>query len=445
MRVGGRFGRLAGTAVTVATCALVLTPASRASVVVARFVTSLGNIDVQLLAGNAPKTVQNFLAYVPGSGAATSYGSYDGTFLHRLIPGFVLQGGGYALNSANQASPISSGPEIQSEASTSIPNDTGTLAMALSSGPNSATDQWFFNLANNKQLNDTSDGGPFTVFGKVLDPAGMNVLHELASLPTSDLTPELTPGQSDNCQTTSPTSPFCNVPVINYSSGASLTNNNLAVISSISILPTIAPTITVTSPMSGQAFIQGQSVTPAYSCDDGDGTGVASCTGPATVDTSQLGEGAYTVTATDYAGDTTQQTVNYQVVPASLVATSTDWNPPPPTSDSGSGTGKPSPPPVPRLVHTTVRATGATVPITLSCPAKTTCLGTLELTLAGAKLTAARGSYRLRAGQRRTFELKLTPAARRQLHGRRGTVAASLRLLPRGARTATDKRLKLSV
>ena len=134
------------------------------------------------------------------------------------MPGFILQGGGFTSSSStftstSQFSTIPTTGTVPTEANASNPNNphintTGTIAMALSTGPNSGTDEWFINLANNPQLDDTSDGGPFTVFGQVID-TGMQTVNQIASLPIpSNLA-----------------SPFNSLPV-----GS---NNQLALISSI--------------------------------------------------------------------------------------------------------------------------------------------------------------------------------------------------------------------
>jgi cyclophilin family peptidyl-prolyl cis-trans isomerase len=132
-------------------------------------------IPMELTTAATPITVANFLEYI-------SNGDYHNTIIHRSIPGFVIQGGGYNT-SGNMITPLGS---IQGESSTEVLNNsTGTIAMALSTGPNSATSEWYFNLANNPELDNSSDGGPFTVFGKVIYQ-GLGVLDYIASLPVVD-------------------------------------------------------------------------------------------------------------------------------------------------------------------------------------------------------------------------------------------------------------------
>ena len=150
--------------------------------------TNFGNFKLELFASAAPKTVANFLTYVD-SGAynssiiqrdATSNGTATGS-------PFVIQGGGYTTSSTtftsgSQLTAITPGATVPDESHADNPNNphintTGTIAMALSSGPNSGTNQWFINLANNSFLDDTSDGGPFTVFGQIIDNGMTTVVN----------------------------------------------------------------------------------------------------------------------------------------------------------------------------------------------------------------------------------------------------------------------------
>lgn len=143
-----------------------------------QFRTALGDLEVELYDQDKPVTTQNFLRFVQN-------GLYDGMFLHRLAPGFVAQGGGF-LTTNRFSSPIFSMPNygtITNEYSVgrTFSNVYGTIAMARVGGTtNSATSQWFFNLANNAFL-DTVDGG-FTVFGHVV--GGTNVLTALNAFRT---------------------------------------------------------------------------------------------------------------------------------------------------------------------------------------------------------------------------------------------------------------------
>lgn len=135
-----------------------------------RVETDRGPIDLQLYDTDAPATVSNFLNYV-------RRGAFDGTFFHRLVKGFVMQGGGFKFNDAvlPHVSAVPSDPPVVNEFSASRSNLRGTLAMAkLGGNANSATNQWFVNLANNASNLDGQNGG-FTVFGRVTAPGMLTV------------------------------------------------------------------------------------------------------------------------------------------------------------------------------------------------------------------------------------------------------------------------------
>ena len=135
-----------------------------------RMITNLGNIDIELFEDVAPMTVANFLSYMDS-------GAYNGTFIHRSIPDFVIQGGGYYYQDGNFYSVAKKDP-IDNEYHLS--NLRGTIAMAkVADNPDSATNQWFFNLADNSDL-DSQNGG-FTVFGRVTDES-LAVLDSIAAL-----------------------------------------------------------------------------------------------------------------------------------------------------------------------------------------------------------------------------------------------------------------------
>jgi cyclophilin family peptidyl-prolyl cis-trans isomerase len=139
--------------------------------------TSFGNIYVELFPDVAPITVDNFLGYVERD-------DYDATFFHRLMPGFVLQGGGWSFDEARQdVDPVEQQDQILNEFELS--NIQWTVAMAkLPNDPNSATSQWFINLANNSENLDDQNGG-FTVFGEVV--GGRDVVLEIAGLRSVNL------------------------------------------------------------------------------------------------------------------------------------------------------------------------------------------------------------------------------------------------------------------
>ena len=136
--------------------------------------TPLGKIPIELYPNMAPQTVANFRAYADG-------GDWNGSLVHRSVPGFVIQGGGYReVSGAYQTIPTD--PPVPNEPCLS--NTTGTIAMARVGGqPNSATSQWFVNLANNTNL-DSVDGG-FTAFGRVIGN-GMSVVQNIAAMPIFD-------------------------------------------------------------------------------------------------------------------------------------------------------------------------------------------------------------------------------------------------------------------
>jgi peptidyl-prolyl cis-trans isomerase A (cyclophilin A) len=136
--------------------------------------TSAGSIRVELYPAKAPKTVENFLRYVRD-------GHYDGTIFHRVIPGFMVQGGGMTPNMAQKPTRA----PVPIESKNGLKNEVGTLAMARTSDPNSATSQFFINVSNNGFLDyPGQDGHGYTVFGKVVD--GMDVVNKIVSAPTGN-------------------------------------------------------------------------------------------------------------------------------------------------------------------------------------------------------------------------------------------------------------------
>jgi cyclophilin family peptidyl-prolyl cis-trans isomerase len=158
------------------------TPICASANTLLRMQTDLGGVDIELFDSQAPLTVQNFLNYV-------NRGAYDGTFIHRSVPGFVVQGGGYIFNPANGdffgggTSHIPTDPPVVNEPDpVNRLNVRGTLAMAKTSDPDSATSEWFFNLVDNPSLDDPNNSGGFTVFGQVLGN-GMAIWDEVAGFP----------------------------------------------------------------------------------------------------------------------------------------------------------------------------------------------------------------------------------------------------------------------
>ena len=135
--------------------------------------TTKGNIEVELNPTKAPLTVKNFEAYV-------SSGFYEGTIFHRVIPGFMIQGGGF-LPDGSQKDTL---PAISIESNNGLSNLTGTIAMARTNDPNSATSQFFINTVDNKFLDYSNSSNPgYTVFGKVI--SGMDVVHSIEKSSTS--------------------------------------------------------------------------------------------------------------------------------------------------------------------------------------------------------------------------------------------------------------------
>ena len=159
---------------------------------VARFHTTIGSFDVELFDADKPVTVQNFLAYVNG-------GLYTNMIMHRVVQDFVIQGGGFYVadlgTTSAQLDYISTFPPITNEFNVGrfFSNVYGTIAMAKTSDPNSATSQFFFNLADNStSLDDTNNSGGFTVFGQVL--SGTNILNLFNVGPTNTVIKEVNLG-----------------------------------------------------------------------------------------------------------------------------------------------------------------------------------------------------------------------------------------------------------
>lgn len=138
--------------------------------------TSKGPITVELFEDKAPQTVANFLAY-------TNKGFYNGTVFHRVIPGFMIQGGGFNadMQQKNTDAPV------KNEADNGLRNEVGTLAMARTQDPHSATAQFFINVADNAFLDHRSPaprGWGYAVFGRVIE--GMDVVNSITQVPTGN-------------------------------------------------------------------------------------------------------------------------------------------------------------------------------------------------------------------------------------------------------------------
>lgn len=139
-------------------------------------VTNRGDITLELYADKAPKTVENFLAYARS-------GHYDGTIFHRVIPGFMIQGGGYTKNLEMKPTRA----PIENEADNKVSNERGTIAMARKGDPHSATSQFFINLVDNYKLDHASDASGrtwgYAVFGRVT--SGMEAVDAIAQAETT--------------------------------------------------------------------------------------------------------------------------------------------------------------------------------------------------------------------------------------------------------------------
>lgn len=189
---------------------LAFSAAANATITV-RIQTNLGPIDIDLYDTAAPRTVANFMGYV-------NSGRYKESFVHRSVPGFVIQGGGYTWDMPqNVINLVPEFPAVINEYSAARPNVRGSIAMAkLGGDPNSATSEWFINLADNPDLN-TQNGG-FTVFGQV-KASSMAVVDAIAALP------QVNAG-----------SPFDALPIATAPSGNTIQKSNVVVVSNVTNL-----------------------------------------------------------------------------------------------------------------------------------------------------------------------------------------------------------------
>lgn len=136
--------------------------------------TTKGTIVVELFADKAPETVANFMEYA-------NDGFFDGTIFHRVIPGFMIQGGGFTAEMSQKATR----DPIRNEANNGLSNEVGTLAMARTPNPHSATAQFFINVKHNRFLDfqsETQQGWGYAVFGRVVE--GMDVVKAIEQVPT---------------------------------------------------------------------------------------------------------------------------------------------------------------------------------------------------------------------------------------------------------------------
>jgi cyclophilin family peptidyl-prolyl cis-trans isomerase len=134
--------------------------------------TSAGNLEIELFDEQAPKTVANFLNYV-------EQGYYDGTIFHRVIPGFMIQGGGFTEDMQKKDTQA----PIENESGNGLSNLAGTLSMARTSDPHSATAQFFINSVDNPRLDAQGSQYGYAVFGRVVK--GMDVVEDISRVPTT--------------------------------------------------------------------------------------------------------------------------------------------------------------------------------------------------------------------------------------------------------------------
>lgn len=138
------------------------------------FKTSMGDFSVEVYPDKAPKTVDNFLRYVKDK-------HYDGTVFHRVMDGFMVQGGGFTADMKQKPTR----EPVALEAMNGLKNEVGTIAMARTANPNSATSQFFINVVSNPSLNAPQpDGYGYTVFGKVV--SGMDVVNKIRAVPVGN-------------------------------------------------------------------------------------------------------------------------------------------------------------------------------------------------------------------------------------------------------------------
>lgn len=261
-----------------------------------RMTTTQGTIDLALYDRQKPITVTNFLRYVNNGRYFTTdpvTKQQASSFIHRSVPGFVIQGGGFigTVNSANttiQPTAVATYPAIQNEPG--ISNKRGTIAMAkLGNDPNSATSQWFINLADNSANLDAQNGG-FAVFGRVIG-TGMVAADRIAALPTYPFA-----------------SPFDALPLQNYVSPNAVKIENLVSLPAIAQLPSVHSPLNYSSSSDNIAIAE-----------------VKVSGNNLLVTARQIGTARITVTATDLDGASVSQvfTVNVLAAPGRLVNIST--------------------------------------------------------------------------------------------------------------------------
>ncbi len=407
---------------------------------IVRFATSLGTIDVELTS-NAPQeqTVTNFLKYV-------DRGDYNGSIIHRSRPGFIVQGGGWTVRNNDAQAFTNTFPAIPLQ--TGLPNLRGTLAMARTSDPNSATSEWFFNLVDNRStLDATGPGTGYAVFGQIVGSGGLQTIDAIAGLPTT--TTDTFPGDSGG----QGQQPIPTLPVLNWDTQTKppVTASNYVYVNSVFRVAADSqpPVITVRTPAPLGHYVQGQVVGSNFSCDDGQGTGVKTCEGPDVVDTSSLGKQTFKVTAADNATPTnsTAQIVSYYVDPPSSAPPPT----PPAVAPAGPATSTPpltSPFPVSVPTATlsgppTISKQGV-VTLRLRCSASRACSGKAAL-LTTRKRSIGASRFTVLAGRTATLKLHLTATGKRQLRVAHGRLRTYLQVTPTGGKPAAPMALTLRI
>jgi len=258
-----------------------------------RFDTSAGPVNVELFDRQAPKTVTNFLNYVGG-------GDYTDSIFHRsakLTGGapFVLQGGGFTFEAGTPPAiaPIPQDPPVQNEFDATRSNLRGTIAMAkLGGDPNSATNQFFFNLGNNASILDGQNGG-FTVFGKLAAAADQAVVDQLAAIPTQDQDQAVDLPAAHR-------SAFGEVPLTNYTGNdfpSDATRSNFAIINGVTVTQPSGEVLTYSIVTNSNPAAATATITDNRLSVQGVGAGTT----------------VLTIRATDQTGNTVQTTVNVTV------------------------------------------------------------------------------------------------------------------------------------
>ena len=262
-------------ATLLALSALGLAPLASAGTIVT-FDTSFGSFDVELLDNRAPQHVANFLSYVQA-------GDYDGTAIHRSVPGFVVQGGRFNVENGELGEVDSRGNVVNEPG---VPNKRGTLAAAkLGGDPDSASREWFFNLGDNTENLDNQNGG-FTVFGRIIGAAGRKLVDQIAALPIVDFSGSVPA--------------FGELPVVDFTSGDPVGVENLFLIDNIEVAsaaqnpdpvtPTVpeapvTPEEPITPPaIGGETDGEGELFEPGQPDEEGEGQTPGTDTPPLTPD-----------------------------------------------------------------------------------------------------------------------------------------------------------------